>query len=271
LHPDLPVLVNHRLAGEGVLPMALGVDWMVRESTRLGLGLKLNRVEKAQVLKGVSVSESLQLTICLESVQVEGADLRQTLSLRDEHGHRRMSTEVVLSASAPTGQSPSMTPLPENGSYAADAIYGEALFHGPLLQAIESVDGLGPEGIDVSLVRPEAAGPWMDAGSSDWDPEGALWLDSAFQAMILWSRDQQSAPSLPSSFGRWQRFQAWPESAPRLRARIRSVKGAMITSDICFLGPDGEVVALVEDYAATASPQLAQAFRGNRDSSAPNG
>ena len=55
LHPELPVLTHHRLAGEGVLPMALGVDWMVQESRRLGLGLQLNRVENAQVLQGVSV------------------------------------------------------------------------------------------------------------------------------------------------------------------------------------------------------------------------
>jgi len=133
------------------------------------------------------------------------------------------------------------------------------------------VDGLNSDGIDVSLVRPEAAGPWLQDEGADWDPEGALWLDSAFQAMILWSRDQQSAPSLPSRFGRWQRFQDWPEVAPRLRARVRSVKGAMITSDICFLGPDDEVVALVEDYAATASPQLADAFEDHGNEPAPKG
>ncbi|MAO82323.1 MAG: hypothetical protein CMH50_00340, partial [Myxococcales bacterium] len=271
LHPELPVLTHHRLAGEGVLPMALGVDWMVQESRRLGLGLQLNRVENAQVLQGVSVSEPLTLSVCLESSRVEGNDLRQTMSLRDSSGRQRMRAEVVLSSEAPRLQSTSMDALPASGGYSSEAIYGEALFHGPLLQAIESVDGLNSDGIDVSLVRPEAAGPWLQDEGADWDPEGALWLDSAFQAMILWSRDQQSAPSLPSRFGRWQRFQDWPEVAPRLRARVRSVKGAMITSDICFLGPDDEVVALVEDYAATASPQLADAFEDHGNEPAPKG
>ena len=84
-----------------------------------------------------------------------------------------------------------MDALPASGGYSSEAIYGEALFHGPLLQAIESVDGLNSDGIDVSLVRPEAAGPWLQDEGADWDPEGALWLDSAFQAMILWSRDPE--------------------------------------------------------------------------------
>ena len=62
---------------------------------------------------------------------MEGNDLRQTMSLRDSSGRQRMRAEVVLSSEAPCLQSTSMDALPASGGYSSEAIYGEALFHGP--------------------------------------------------------------------------------------------------------------------------------------------
>ena len=139
-------------------------------------------------------------------------------------------------------------------------IYGEQLFHGSRLEAIEAVDGISAEGMVVRLRTHPTSERLLPAPTVRWatDP---LVVDGVFQALILWCRELRGAPSLPSRLGAWRQFKPFPVGAVRAEVRVREVDGAAITSDVDLLDGAGEVIARLEGYVCTVSPTLDRAFR----------
>jgi hypothetical protein len=78
---------------------------------------------------------------------------------------------------------------------------GDALFHGPMFQAIQSVEGTGERGITGTLIGRRELG-WPEGA---WDTDPAL-LDGALQLAVLWTRRTLSGASLPTSLGSWVSF-----------------------------------------------------------------
>jgi hypothetical protein len=160
--------------------------------------------------------------------------------------------------------------VPELSRYALsrDEIYQTVLFHGPLLQGIESVDGCGKGGIAGVISTAPATSEWIDRPvRSKWliDP---LAIDSAFQLVGLWTRAISGANSLPTGIGSLRLFQReFPERCVSAVVETLHSSSARALAAIELIDQDGRLVARLEDFECVIDASLNQAFRRNRLSS----
>ncbi len=199
----------------------------------------------------------------------EGDEYRVPVELRGALGNGRevihARADVVLSARHAEGRRQlSDQPLPRRSSR-HDDIYGPVLFHGPAMQGIERVEACGERGIVGRVKTAPAPSRWLERPlRSRWltDP---LAVDSAFQLVVLWTRDQLGANSLPTAVGRYRQFR--PEfgaAGLRVVVEIRHASDARAVADIEFLDDRGDLIARVESYECVVDASLVQAFRRNQ-------
>jgi hypothetical protein len=92
-----------------------------------------------------------------------------------------------------------------------------------------------------------------------------LVLDSSFQLMILWSRNQHGAASLPNFAGRYRQFRRhFPDGPISVVARVTRDNGTFARADIDYLDADGQVVAQLQDYECMIAENLNAAFTRNQ-------
>jgi hypothetical protein len=139
------------------------------------------------------------------------------------------------------------------------------LFHGPALQGIERVDGLGERSVAGWIATAPAPSEWLDQPNrSAWltDP---LAIDSAFQLIVLWCRERLGANSLPTAVGGYRQFRrSFPAEGVRVVAQVRESSKARVIADIEFSGADGDLVARINAYECVVDPSLNEAFRRNK-------
>jgi hypothetical protein len=146
-----------------------------------------------------------------------------------------------------------------------DEIYQAVLFHGSLMQGIESVDGCAERGIAgwVSTTPPTSA--WIDQPlRSKWliDP---LAIDSAFQLVGLWTREFLGANSLPTGLGSLRLFQRdFPAQGVRAVVVIEQSSAARATATIEILDEERRLVARLESFECVIDASLNKAFRRNQ-------
>jgi hypothetical protein len=146
--------------------------------------------------------------------------------------------------------------------------YTLQLFHGPSLEVIESVEGVGPEGMRVRLKSPLTSVDLMPKPPTRW-ATNPLVVDGIFQALILWCRSQRGVPSLPSRVGSWKQFAPFSEGHVNAAISIREVDGATVTSDVEITNEAGALVAKLDGCVCTMSATLDQAFQPETISAAP--
>ena len=149
-----------------------------------------------------------------------------------------------------------------------DEIYQTVLFHGPLMQGIESVEGCGERGIAGWVSTAPGISEWIDRPvRSKWliDPQV---IDSAFQLVGLWTREILGANSLPTGLGSLRLFHRdFPEQGARVIVEIEQSSGARVTAAIEILDEDRRLIARLDNFECVVDASLNQAFRRNRLSS----
>jgi hypothetical protein len=253
-----PVLADHRLNGKAVLPFALSLEWMA-EAARSVLALAgPTCLEDARVLRGVALAEGAE-DVCVWVSDKDGTG-RVTVELRGT------KDQVYVRAFVPAAPvAAAQAAMEDPGQLApygrpVSKIYGTELFHGPSLEAVESIEGVSAEGMLLHL-RTRATSEGLLPGPARpflFDPFA---LDGVFQALILWCRASRGAPSLPSSVARITRLRPFTGTEPvRVNVRVREVDGAIVRSDVEL--SDGQGVGLrLEGYSCTVSPSLDKAFQ----------
>jgi hypothetical protein len=127
-------------------------------------------------------------------------ELELTIAAGEGARHRyRALVEIRDPGVAAGGEAPSggsVTDLPPF-PMSVEAAYRELLFHGPLFQGIEAIEGMDERGA-VSLLRPS------DPGRCVAGADGARWLldpvliDSALQVQVIWARLNWDVTLLPA-------------------------------------------------------------------------
>ena len=83
--------------------------------------------------------------------------------------------------------------------------------------------------------------------------------------MILWTRANRGAGSLPTFLGRYRQFRrSFPAGEIRVVCRVAKADGAIAHAAIDFLDAAGQLVARIDDYECVLDPGLDAAFRRNR-------
>jgi hypothetical protein len=156
--------------------------------------------------------------------------------------------------------------------------YQQWLFHGPILQSITQIEGIGDNGIIASLVTsspekclakaipkskiqnpnsPELAKEHRIPNSEgSWIIDPVI-LDCSLQLTILWGRMYLDMTSLPSRFGTYKRFGEFNGKKISCQVCVRpDSKGHVIRADVAFIGEDGRLLGLLEDLEHNCSKSL---------------
>jgi len=267
----LPVLASHVIDGHAVLPMAIIMEWMAEAAVHRNPGLVVCGVDDLRIYKGVILGASHETTVELRVGKalrsglqfIVPVELKGTLASGREVAHARADVVLDERHAAATRElaDPELFPC----SLSPDEIYRTILFHGPSLQGIEQVDGLGERAIAGWVATAPEPSEWLD------QPLRKVWLtdplaiDCAFQLVVLWCRDRLGANSLPTAIGGYRQFRPrFPAQGVRIMAEIRQATSTRALADIEFLDANGELVARLGSYECVVDSSLNQAFRRNK-------
>jgi hypothetical protein len=241
-----------------VLPLAMTLEWFAAAATRVS-GLPLASLDDVRVFRGVTIDREP------EDVSVwvgphESADSRRLVLELRSGDHVCVRADATVGA-RPGEATPAKAPEPLHPPrMSMQRLYAEQLFHGPSLEAIRSIEGLGEPGMVAILETHPTSERLLPGPGLPWtlDP---LVLDGVFQAMIVWCRAHLGAPSLPSriaSFKVWGSFAAAKEV--RAVVRVVGVEGMVVSADVDLSDAEGRLVARLEGFRCTASASLSRAF-----------
>ena len=263
-----PVLRDHALAGRAVLPLAVTMEWFAAAATAVS-GRSLVSLDDVRVFRGVTVgAEPCDVTVWVRAEERPenggvGKDrpVRSRLHLELRGGADQVHVRAMATVGLPE-PAPAPMAWPEGlraFSTAIDRVYAEQLFHGPSLEAIESVEGIGESGMVAGLRAHPTSDRLLPGPSVAWtvDP---LVLDGVFQVLILWCRAHVGAPSLPSRVGGLRLFAPMTAASVRAVVKVQAVDGMTVSADVDLLDPSGTLLARLDGYVCTASPSLQRAF-----------
>ncbi len=246
-----PAIASHEVRGVPVVPAVLAIEVFTRAARARRPDLVVRAVQSLQVLKGIRLprfSEGGAERLIVESrpAGTNGVQL-YAMSLSGIDGTRHYSARVEMGAvrsDAPLSVASIGALQPWSG-----AIYdGDALFHGPMFQAIQSVDGTGERGITGTLVGRRALG-WPD---TTWDTDSAL-LDGALQLAVLWTRRTLSGASLPTSLGSWVSYGDTP-AAVHATAIGRALGRDRAVFDVTLADDKGATVGVLRELELHVLP-----------------
>jgi NAD(P)-dependent dehydrogenase (short-subunit alcohol dehydrogenase family) len=268
---SLPVLAAHVIDNHAVLPVAMMLEWMAEGAVHRNPGLAVCGVDDFRLFKGVILNSGHGATVDLwagKAVRrgdqfVVPVELRGILANRREVSHARASI-VLGDRHAVDTRRIVDAPLPSYPK-ARSAIYQSVLFHGPAMQAIESVEGCGERAIAGWVSTAPHPSEWIDQPvRSTWliDP---LAIDGAFQLVGLWTRELLGFNSLPTALGTLRQFRReYPAGQVRVVVEIRNSSGSRAVADIEILDERGRLVARLDGFECVVDSSLNQAFRRNR-------
>jgi PfaD family protein len=260
LDGSFPILRDHRIAGKMVLPLAMTLEWFAAAATRVS-GLPLVSLDDVRVFRGVTLDREP------EDVSVwvgphESANGR-ALVLELRSGDHVCVRAAAIVGARPEEARPGKVPEPLHPPRTSmQRVYAEQLFHGPSLEAIRSIEGLGEPGMIAMLETHPTSERLLPLPGLPWtlDP---LVLDGVFQAMIVWCRAHLGAPSLPSriaSLKVWSSFRGARANEVRAVIRVVGVEGMVVSADVDLSDADGRLLARLEGFRCTASASLSRAF-----------
>jgi hypothetical protein len=268
---SLPILTAHIIDGHAVLPMAIMLEWLAEGAIHRNPGLVVSGVDDLRLFKGVILNQNRQASVEVRvgkavrsgSQFVVPTELKGILAGGREVAHAR--ADVILADRYTTGSRKLAGTALLPYANTPEEIYRTILFHGPALQGIDRVEGVGDLGVSGwAATAPEPA-EWLDRPlRSAWltDP---LAIDCAFQLVVLWCRDKLGANSLPTGIGGYRQFRrGFPPAGVRVLAEIRHASDTRTVADIEFLDEQGELVACINSYECVVDTSLNQAFRRNQ-------
>lgn len=208
-----PQLAHHTIYGRTVLPLVQTMEWI------LAAAHDWNPGAAALTLRDIRVRQPA--TWDGKRTQDNEFTLRGT---SQAYPHDSLAVEVRwatdrlhCSARAGTGDGPAGGTRLDPADVPADLppweqgeIYSDhLLFHGPMMRALTSIEGLGPAGARGTLAGVTALG-WP---GDTWQTDPAA-LDGALQLAALWAREAHGHAAFPMAVGTFHRHRRGPAQTP---------------------------------------------------------
>jgi acyl transferase domain-containing protein/NADP-dependent 3-hydroxy acid dehydrogenase YdfG len=267
---DHPVLRSHVIGEKAVVPFVLHVEWMAHAAMHGLPGMKFLGFDDLRIFQGIHVEEGLPSSLRVFSgkaarrdglyvVPVEIRGLKKGREVTHSRGEIVLGDHYLDSTFA--AAAPQTGPFP----YSPDEVYDYFLFHGPMLRALQRVDGMGDDGAVAFANTAPPPLAWMNAplrGAWLSDP---LALDAAFQLLSVWSYQKHRAASLPCFAGKYRQFRrVFPSDGVLITVRITRDNGTTARAAVEFIDADGRVVARLDDAEHVIDLSLNEAFRRGR-------
>jgi hypothetical protein len=246
--------------------MVLILEWLAHGALHHNPGLAFHGCDDFRILAGVVLDGELPPVVRVgagkvvkrEGVYVAPVELRGRCDGK-EVLHARAN--VILTTDLPPP--PAVPAAPPLGRYprSLGEVYDSILFHGPLLHAIEQVEGCGAGGITARLRAAPLPVEWLGRPLRQRWLADPLVLDGGFQLLVLWSREQRGAPCLPCHAARYRQFQrSFPVGGIRAVVRITRSAEHNVLADVDYLDAAGRLVARLEGCECVIDAGLARAF-----------
>ena len=226
-----PFLADHAIDGKPVLPL-VGAAALLADAAALPAPFELTDL---WLYQGVSAPASVSAVVDGESATLKlGNTLAYRATIRPGGA---VAIEVVRRSG---GQAPELS-LAE--------FYANVTFHGPLLQGIVSIDGVGDD-FACATIRAGRRADWILGDDRPWriDP---LALDSALQlcAYVAWTRYGRAGT--PVSLARHVQLRDWP-AGDTLSCQVTfgPSEDDRFTADVAFFTDDGELVSVTYGVVA---------------------
>jgi acyl transferase domain-containing protein/NAD(P)-dependent dehydrogenase (short-subunit alcohol dehydrogenase family)/acyl carrier protein len=266
---DHAILRSHLIDRRAVLPLALHLEFMAHAALLNDPNLKFLGCDQLRLLNGVTIEDHLPAVIRLfcGKARRDGTTFIVPVELRGRKNGKEVlhsRGEILLGSKLLPAEIVRSLPRVEAYPDPLESLYTEQLFHGPLLRCLDQIEGTSLEGILARCrigATPEES---FDEPLRDHWLVEPFALDSAFQAMILWTISHRDAPSLPCYVGQYRQFvKQFDTRTVYLTIRITRGDGSLVRAEIDFTNAKGELLARISDYECVVDPTLRDAFRRN--------
>jgi acyl transferase domain-containing protein len=248
-------LADHSIAGTVVVPVVLALEWVSRVARAFRPDLHLRSIRNLKVLRGIKLGNfeagGDRFTVrCRQLSNGDGAILGLEIVGADGALHYRAEAQMSVAQNAlELGPAPSQTLRPWGDAI----VYGDVLFHGRDFQVIDSLDGVGDDGISGVLRGVHGAG-WE---AEPWQTDVAA-HDGGLQLAVLWARERLGGASLPMGIGE-VRFAAAPvvEGPLRVVASCRKTGPTAAVADVILFDSAGTRVSELRNAELVLRPDQA--------------
>jgi hypothetical protein len=264
-----PFLKSHVLNGRAVVPLALAMEWLAQGALHGHPGLVFHGLEQVRVCKGIVLEgdRPFALRVAFGKATLRGNEYLVPVEVRGGTDGKQLHVrgDVILVDSLPAAVHAAALPALGDAGHLAERLYDDVLFHGPDLQGLRDLEGVGPHGIAARCSAAPPPAQWCRHPlRQSWlaDP---LVLDGCFQAMIAWGANQGGAPSLPCFVGSYRQFRRfYPRDGVRLAVRVTRHEVQRAFADVDLLDDQGVLVGRLQECEMVSDPGLREAFRRNR-------
>jgi 8-amino-7-oxononanoate synthase len=231
-----PFLLDHAIDGTPILPLAAAIDRLAQVADADAP----YQIEDLRLFAGITVKEPVRL---VASARGERTELRigdrETLAYR-----ARVRSQV------PT---PPADPGPTRGGAAPSLslreFYDGVTFHGPLLQGIVAIDGVGDAFVR-GRVRTGRPSDWVPGTPRERFTADPLVVDSAMQlsAYVAWTRFGRAGT--PVGVGRYVQLAPLPDGEVVAEVTFGEQEADRFTGTLWIRDEKGRLLAKAEDVVA---------------------
>jgi hypothetical protein len=255
-----PIVTDHVIGGEPVLPAAVALGWAIGAAERVG-GVPVGRVRDFVVHKGI-VFDGGHPGTCRLVLTPAGGAMQVAIRSTDADGAPRPHYAAVVDLSAAPAEAVLAGELPAlGGGRDAAGFYADGtLFHGPSLRGVRRVLAESQERLVLECELSEHRPAGGAFAGSRFAPGTA---DLLLQAGLVWVKLFRGTAGLPLSVGRADLHHPLPDGEPFLVV-IEPAAGnggsgaASLTITAC--APDGRVLTCLDAVSVVSAPQLAAKF-----------
>jgi acyl transferase domain-containing protein/3-hydroxymyristoyl/3-hydroxydecanoyl-(acyl carrier protein) dehydratase/NAD(P)-dependent dehydrogenase (short-subunit alcohol dehydrogenase family) len=260
-----PILEDHSIAGQPVVPLALMVEWFAHGARHVNPGLTFAGMDDVRVLKGIKPgADTTGITVNTDKCRLDKGLFRvETELCSDDSIHARGTTLLAETLDKSPDHPPQRPKKLKPCSISVAQAYDSILFHRGRLRGIKAIPAIGTDGITVSAARAKTPGSWME------HPHAARWsmdplvLDCAFQAAIIWSHEQTGKACLPSHFSSLRLYEHFASSTGEvlITLTVTEKTAHSLKGDFSFVDDSNRVIAAINGFEAIMDPGLMEKFK----------
>ncbi|MFF0612910.1 SDR family NAD(P)-dependent oxidoreductase [Nocardia tengchongensis] len=259
-----PVIADHRIGAQAVLPATFGLGWLIDVAERAHPGLRVVRVRSFQVNKGIVFDDGPDIPrwVELSDSRIEDDRVIVDAAARGDSGRTLPISHytATLELAAAPRTAPVRPPHPSGvGAQDGESIYTSATqFHGPRLQGLRQVLEFTDERL---VVRCRLTDTPVAHGAFAGSLHSPVLADLLLQGPSVLGGRLLGQACLPLAIGTAEYYAPLPGDADFLLTVDgihRNANG--ITATATATGEDGRVLMRFDELVFVATPAMAAKF-----------
>lgn len=257
-----PFLQDHVIGSNPVLPTVCALAWMADAVEGVYKDYRFVSLSDYQLLKGIVVDGSDKADYQLELNLQDLSDEQLSVEVSIQSGslkHYSAVCHMISNEKALEAQLQAVPSQEGEATDAADFYENGTLFHGESLQVIEQVMQLDKEGLLLRCKVPAIADE--KAGEFSASTHNVFANDVAYQAMLIWVRENFGMGSLPNATASWKSYrQVSTGETFYVLLKVSESSKTKLKANIQLIDDKDTVIADIEAAEVTISERLNNLF-----------